>query len=235
MDELLSNVYVDVDKLLKQYTENHFPTWKEFPDIPLYMDQVIELMERYLSVEVPGDEDEHEHKHKLLTSSMVNNYVKMGIMPAPVKKKYTREHLAYLVIICLMKQSLSISAIGLFIQAQSKAMGIEEFYNFFVETYSSGFAKYVNELRGINTGLRKNESAALGIQAIACANAGKLTCEATDSVMRNEVKAAEERKKAEKEAKEKAEKEAREREKAEKEAKEKAEKEAKEREKAEKE
>ena len=27
---------------------------------------------------------------------MINNYVKMRIMPPPVKKKYSREHLAYL-------------------------------------------------------------------------------------------------------------------------------------------
>lgn len=222
MDELLSNVYEDVDQLLKQYTENHFPKWDDFPDIPLYMDQVIELMERYLSVGIPEDE---EHKHKILTSSMVNNYVKMEIMPAPVKKKYTREHLAYLVIICLMKQSLSISAIGLFISAQAGVMGIENFYNFFVETYSRGFDKYVNELRGINTELRGSGTNALGILAIACANAGKLTCETTDTVMRKEVKAAEDRRKEqeklEKEAREKAEKEAKEREKARKEKEEK--------------
>ena len=32
-------------------------------------------------------------------------------MPAPVKKKYSREHIAYLIIICSLKQALPISDI----------------------------------------------------------------------------------------------------------------------------
>ena len=40
----------------------------------------------------------------IITHSMINNYVKLGIMPAPVKKKYSREHIAYLIIICCLIQ-----------------------------------------------------------------------------------------------------------------------------------
>ena len=35
----------------------------------------------------------------------------MKVMPPPVKKRYSRVHLAYLVMICTLKQSLSISCI----------------------------------------------------------------------------------------------------------------------------
>ena len=56
------------------------PLWQEIPDIPLYMDQVLSLIGQYLSG-LPGA------SAKELTSSMVNNYVKMGAVPAPVKKR----------------------------------------------------------------------------------------------------------------------------------------------------
>ncbi len=47
----------------------------------------------------------------IVTPSTINNYVRMKIMPAPVKKRYTRIHLAYLIMICTLKQSLSISVV----------------------------------------------------------------------------------------------------------------------------
>lgn len=56
------------------------PRWEELPDLELYMDQVITLIDRYLSPVIQGE------KHPLLTSSMVNNYVKLGLIPAPTKK-----------------------------------------------------------------------------------------------------------------------------------------------------
>ena len=52
------------------------PLWSELPDLELYMDQVISFITRYF------DESTAE---KLITPSMVNNYVKLGTIPAPVK------------------------------------------------------------------------------------------------------------------------------------------------------
>ena len=85
------------------------PRWSELPDIELYMDQVMALMGKYMAG-VASAEDR-------LTPSMVNNYVKMGIMPAPVKKKYSRSHLAHLIIICVMKQVIPMSVIDNIIRA----------------------------------------------------------------------------------------------------------------------
>ena len=56
------------------------PRWAELPDLELYMDQVLLLAERSLGPDAPSD-------HKGLTASMVNNYVKLGLLPPPVKKK----------------------------------------------------------------------------------------------------------------------------------------------------
>jgi DNA-binding transcriptional MerR regulator len=82
------------------------PDWDELPRIKLYMDQMIGLITQFLGFFVydPGEE-------KLLTPSMVNNYVKMRLLPPPVKKKYSRKHIALLIMICTFKQSLSMAAV----------------------------------------------------------------------------------------------------------------------------
>lgn len=80
------------------------PRWQELPDLELYMDQVLALAGRYLGGCAAGGE-------KGLTAAMVNNYVKSGAMPAPEKKRYTRTHLAHLLMICLLKPVLPIASI----------------------------------------------------------------------------------------------------------------------------
>lgn len=79
------------------------PSWDALPDFGLYMDQVIVLMERALEGVLPKGE---------LTKSMVNNYVKVGLIPRPAGKKYEREHLAMLLMICILKQALSMEEIA---------------------------------------------------------------------------------------------------------------------------
>lgn len=79
------------------------PAWEMLPDIGLYMDQVITLMERTFSPALPKGE---------ITKSMVNNYVKVGLLPRPVGKKYDREHLAVLLMIGVLKQALSMESIA---------------------------------------------------------------------------------------------------------------------------
>lgn len=82
------------------------PAWEELPKIELYMDQVIGLVTQYVGFFVYDPAEE-----KLLTPSMVNNYVKMRLLPPPVRKKYGRKHIALLVMICTFKQSLSMAAV----------------------------------------------------------------------------------------------------------------------------
>ena len=83
--------------------EFRLPQWDELPDMDLYMDQVVMLLQRYLNF-LPED----EHGNAAITASIINNYVRLKIMPPPVKKKYTRVHMAYLIMICSMKQSVNI-------------------------------------------------------------------------------------------------------------------------------
>ena len=85
---------------LKERMERERPVeWDAFPDIGLYMDQVISYMPRQLIQY--GDEE-------ILTSAMVNNYIKDGMLPRAEGKRYSRTHLASLTAICALKQVLSV-------------------------------------------------------------------------------------------------------------------------------
>ena len=105
--------------------EGHrLPAWQELPDLELYMDQVLALVERYLG-DYPG------YDSKGLTASMVNNYVKLGALPAPQKKKYKRGHLARLIMICVLKSVLPIAAVQRLIDEGLRESTEEDFYGCF--------------------------------------------------------------------------------------------------------
>ena len=127
------NINVEETKaLFKEYsniiTNYSLPTWDSFPTIDLYMDQVITLLEQYMAF--AGDE-------KIITQSMINNYVKLGIMPPPINKKYSRVHLAYLVIICILKQTLSMGTIQKIIPCTLTPEEVEKTYNLFIQNNGS--------------------------------------------------------------------------------------------------
>ena len=89
----------------EKYLENYkLPAWKDIPDIGLYMEQIIILMKGYLDYLPPELKDE-----QIITAATVNNYVRTKIMPEPIKKKYYRIHIAYLIMICTLKQSMPIA------------------------------------------------------------------------------------------------------------------------------
>ena len=107
------------------------PDWDSLPQLDLYMDQVILLLTRYLA---PVERDQEERS---ITSSIINNYVRMKVMPPPVKKKYSRVHIAYLVMICTLKQSLSISCIRQLLPEDQSEASVRLVYEDFVEQYRS--------------------------------------------------------------------------------------------------
>ena len=107
------------------------PRWQDLPDIELYMDQVITLIERYLCPLVEQSEDE---KNKVITSAMINNYVKLGMMPKPYKKRYERIHLAHMIVITVLKQVILIPEVKQGIYLQTIMSGnIEAAYDLFCD------------------------------------------------------------------------------------------------------
>ncbi len=74
----------------------------EFPRILLYMDQLLSFFEEFLGVFC------RSQRESILTKTMVNNYVKARLLPPPRNKKYSREQLMQLLLICHLKNVLSI-------------------------------------------------------------------------------------------------------------------------------
>lgn len=98
------------------------PRYEELPDLGLYMDQVLEIIEKVLRPLYVGNE-------KIITATMINNYVKHKIIAKPIKKKYSRNHIVMILTITILKQTLSIAEISKGIQLQLDLYAIEEAYN----------------------------------------------------------------------------------------------------------
>ena len=109
----------------QQAKEYETVSWDHMPEIDIYMDQVITYMDKQLRL------FQVKENSKLLTSSMINNYVKDGLLPRPDHKKYSREHLAGLLIICMLKQVLSISDISALSQELSLESSPEQLHSIF--------------------------------------------------------------------------------------------------------
>ncbi|MBO4831810.1 MAG: DUF1836 domain-containing protein [Oscillospiraceae bacterium] len=127
-----SLVVEKLNKWDRYVAENSLPSWDRLPSLELYMDQVIVLLSQYLSF-MPQDDGEGPR----ITASIINNYVRMRVMPAPVKKKYSRIHIAYLIMICTLKQSLSISYIRKILPSLNDEERIRSVYSRFIEIYTA--------------------------------------------------------------------------------------------------
>ncbi len=94
---------------LNAFFEYQGISMEDIPKIPLYMDQLLSLLDVYFS-DLKRETDE-----KTLTKTMVNNYVKAQVIGPPKKKKYTKEQLMLLALVYQLKNILSIGDIkGLF-------------------------------------------------------------------------------------------------------------------------
>ncbi len=130
------------------YINNYtLPQWNNIPDIGLYMDQVVEYVLRSLDILMIGPSAE-----PVVTSSAINNYVRLKVMLAPVKKKYGRNHLAYLIMICTLKQSLSIAYIQQLLPPDLTDGALEDLYTRYVDLYEKVSRHFATQV-ALSTGI----------------------------------------------------------------------------------
>lgn len=108
----------------------HLPRYDEIPSIDLYMDQLVGYLEETLAPLYRPDE-------KIITRSMVNNYVKQGVLASAAGKKYTRSHVAYLIVICTLKQTFSIAEIDRLIRMQIASFDTHVAYDYYCEAFEA--------------------------------------------------------------------------------------------------
>lgn len=101
---------ISTEDLMKSIMESmeriQYVNLDDIPNIDLYMDQVTTFMENKLksTSRNPGED-------KILTKTMINNYAKNDLLPPPIKKKYSKEHMMILIMIYYLKGVLSFSDI----------------------------------------------------------------------------------------------------------------------------
>ena len=103
------------------------PRYNEIPNVGLYLEQATKYIGEYLA---PLGE-------YALTSSMISNYVKKGLIANPVKKQYSRDQIAYLFFIALAKSVLSLDALTGFIKLQQQTYTIQKAYDYFCEEFEN--------------------------------------------------------------------------------------------------
>lgn len=97
--DLLNSILQSIDRI--QYIKG-----EDIPDIDLYMDQVTTFMDDRLRPTMRNPKED-----KILTKTMINNYTKNDLLPPPVRKKYSKEHILLLIFIYYYKGILSINDI----------------------------------------------------------------------------------------------------------------------------
>ena len=111
------------------------PRYHEIPTVGLYLEQTAKYISEHLA---PLGE-------YALTTSMISNYVKKGLVANPVKKQYAREQIAYLFFIAVAKTVLSLDALTGFIELQKRTYPLEVAYDFFCRQLE-GLLQYTFEL-----------------------------------------------------------------------------------------
>ncbi len=148
---------------LRQFKNNimelRLPRWEEIPDLGLYCDQVLSIVEDALGFA------DISYNTRIITKSMINNYVKLEMIPRPIKRKYYQEHLAYLIVITILKQILSITEVRMGIEIQTARMSNREAYNLFCDELE-------NSLRLVFGRLEEKEPSCIELEDITSVNMG---------------------------------------------------------------
>ncbi len=117
------------------------PSYEEIPEIGLYLEQTVRYISECLS----------SLSNVTITSNMVGNYVKQGLIESPQKKCYSRDQIAYLLFIAVAKTVLSLEDVELLISIQKKSYDSRTAYEYFVRE----FQNVMNFVFGITDKLEK--------------------------------------------------------------------------------
>jgi hypothetical protein len=167
MDELLD--------LKTRMAQERPATWDGLPDIALYMDQLISYMPRQLI---------HFGQGESLTSAMVNNYIKDGLVPRAEGKRYGPEHVGYLTAVCALKQVLSVRDTGALIAAgQEAGKSSDKLYGYFYQALDKALA---DAAQAIDPDTRREDLAKLALDLALRSYANQLACARILHILRPE-------------------------------------------------
>ena len=113
--------------IAESFRDFRLPRYHEIPDVGLYLEQATQYIGSCLAP--LGD--------MALTSSMISNYVKKGLIASPVKKQNSRDQIDYLIFIAVAKSVLSLDALTSFIHLQQQTHTLSKAYDYFAREFES--------------------------------------------------------------------------------------------------
>ena len=122
----------------------------EIPNIDLYMDQLTTFMDERLKKTT-----RHPETDKILTKTMINNYAKNDLLPPPVRKKYSKDHLILLIFIYYLKSILSINDIQTLIEPLKNRFHVSDDELNLSKIYETAFDLQKEELEPVIEDLKK--------------------------------------------------------------------------------
>ena len=158
---------------LRTRMEQERPTpWEDLPDIALYMDQLISYMPRQL---IRFDEG------NALTSALVNNYIKDGLVPRVEGKRYGPIHLGYLTAVVALKQVLSVRDIGALLWAgRATKKSPPELYGYFCQALDQALT---DTAQTINPESQREDLARMALDFAVRSYANQLACQRILSIL----------------------------------------------------
>ena len=123
-------------RMAESIRDFRLPRYQQIPDVGLYLEQTTKYIAGYLAPLQEGR----------ITSSMISNYVKKGLIENPVKKRYSRDQIAYLFFIAVAKNVLCLDALDNFIRIQRQTYGLKKAYDYFCEEFEN-LLQYTFELK----------------------------------------------------------------------------------------
>lgn len=121
-------------QVLKTMSSFSLPRYEEIPDVGLYLEQTVHYINDCFG-SIPDAE---------ITSSMISNYVKKGVVDRSVNKRYYRDHIAYLIFVVVAKGVLSIENISYLFQLQKTSYTAQVAYDYFKMEFEN-MIEYVSD------------------------------------------------------------------------------------------
>ncbi len=128
----------------------------EMPNIDLYMDQLTTFMDERLKKST-----RHPETDKILTKTMINNYAKNDLLPPPVRKKYSKDHLILLIFIYYLKNILSINDIQTLIEPLKERFHVSDDTLNLSRIYNTAYELQNEELEPVIEDLKKKYARSL--------------------------------------------------------------------------
>ena len=103
------------------------PRYDDLPSMGLYLEQTTKYLNDCLSLVIDAP----------LTTSMISNYVKKGLISSPVKKLYSRDQIGQLMFIVMAKNVISLDNLYNFMRLQERTYATPRAYNYYCAEFEN--------------------------------------------------------------------------------------------------